>query len=699
MPEGEVWGLHRAKYTDAEAEAAIAAATGLTMPAFTMGGDLNMGSKDITYLKYIYSRVAGAMHLFARYQAADQNFTIWTTGAASGYPDTVRVRFYGGAAEAAVAWENCNHTGLKLGGTLDMNSQSVSNWGGGLKLDDLATPDDNTDLDVSTSVHGLAPKITNTANFLKGDGTWAAPAGGGDVTGPGSSVDNAIVRFNGTGGKTIQDYTSGAPTIGDTGVSAFEAGATFTLPADEQILVDGRTTERTTSLGVIRINLTPASGDIGEDCINLDVDANSVNDIMGIIVNYLATGLAAGNENMALELNVETADATGGVVAGVEVSKSGVGTLEVQGLHCDAGVIPIHQESGTFGNVEKVWEFESGPTWTDITAACNDAGNDVEIFSAENDIIYIGDAAKFEEINITLATVASGPGIKPTFAFSAGGSSWTAFTPNDTTSGCRHTGIIAWEIGDVSGWATDTVNSTTNKYWIRITRTQTSLSTPPIEDRIQIAVTTEYGWDENAAITSKTYESKVASGTAPLVVASTTVVANLNVDKLDGSEAADFLKKDGSVKLTGSWDIGEFGIQLDPTLSADGTWSGITETGTAGTALVFGDLCHFTAASSRWDLALANTATTSKGLLGMCVLAATAGSEATEVLLYGKIRADAKFPNLPIGDPVFISAGTVGVVAGTASSGTSDYVVRIVGHGKTANVLVFQPDNTYIEIA
>lgn len=40
----------------------------------------------------------------------------------------------------------------------------------------------------------------------------------GDVAGPGSSIDNAIVRFDGTTGKIIQSYTSGAPTIGDTGV-------------------------------------------------------------------------------------------------------------------------------------------------------------------------------------------------------------------------------------------------------------------------------------------------------------------------------------------------------------------------------------------------------------------------------------------------------------------------------------------------
>jgi len=50
-----------------------------------------------------------------------------------------------------------------------------------LKLDDLATPDDNTDLNATTTRHGLLPKLPGgTTNFLREDGTWAAPSGGSD---------------------------------------------------------------------------------------------------------------------------------------------------------------------------------------------------------------------------------------------------------------------------------------------------------------------------------------------------------------------------------------------------------------------------------------------------------------------------------------------------------------------------------------
>jgi hypothetical protein len=42
-----------------------------------------------------------------------------------------------------------------------------------IKLDDLAAPDDNTDLNASTSAHGLLRKLSNTATeFLDGQGNW-----------------------------------------------------------------------------------------------------------------------------------------------------------------------------------------------------------------------------------------------------------------------------------------------------------------------------------------------------------------------------------------------------------------------------------------------------------------------------------------------------------------------------------------------
>ena len=53
-----------------------------------------------------------------------------------------------------------------------------------IKLDDLASPDDNTDLDATTSAHGLLPKLGGgSENYLRADGTWDKPPGNAGVFG------------------------------------------------------------------------------------------------------------------------------------------------------------------------------------------------------------------------------------------------------------------------------------------------------------------------------------------------------------------------------------------------------------------------------------------------------------------------------------------------------------------------------------
>ena len=58
-------------------------------------------------------------------------------------------------------------------------TQHQSGGSDSIKLDDLATPDDNTDLNATTGRHGLLPKLGGgTTNFLRADGSWASPGAG-----------------------------------------------------------------------------------------------------------------------------------------------------------------------------------------------------------------------------------------------------------------------------------------------------------------------------------------------------------------------------------------------------------------------------------------------------------------------------------------------------------------------------------------
>ena len=53
----------------------------------------------------------------------------------------------------------------------------------GIALDTLGSPTDNTNLNATTTYHGLLPKLNgSTGQYLRGDGTWGTPAGSGSVT-------------------------------------------------------------------------------------------------------------------------------------------------------------------------------------------------------------------------------------------------------------------------------------------------------------------------------------------------------------------------------------------------------------------------------------------------------------------------------------------------------------------------------------
>lgn len=147
--------------------------------------------------------------------------------------------------------------------------------------------------------------------------------------------------------------------------------------------------------------------------------------------------------------------------------------------------------------------------------------------------------------------------------------------------------------------------------------------------------------------------------------------------------------------LTGNIVLGEnTSIDLDPAGSADGKYSGICITGTAGATLSFGQLIYLAVADSRWELTDADAlATAGNILIGMCVLAAAADGNATKILLMGQIRADAQFPALTVGAAVYVgeTAGAIQVAIPTGA----DNVIRVVGFALTADEIYFNPSQDH----
>lgn len=185
----------------------------------------------------------------------------------------------------------------------------------------------------------------------------------------------------------------------------------------------------------------------------------------------------------------------------------------------------------------------------------------------------------------------------------------------------------------------------------------------------------------------------LTTGSIELGAASDTTISRVSAGVV-AIEGKNILTTDGGT-LTGNITLGEnTSIDLDPAGSADGKYSGICITGTAGAALAFGDLIYLAAADSRWELTDADaSATGGPVLIGMCVLAAAGDGSATKILLQGQIRADAKFPALTIGAPVYLgeTAGAIQIAIPTGA----DNVIRTVGFALTADEIYFNPSQDH----
>jgi hypothetical protein len=244
-----------------------------------------------------------------------------------------------------------------------------------------------------------------------------------------------------------------------------------------------------------QIDLTHTAVAEDDHALELIVDAAGFGDVKALDIDYITGDIAAGEEEAICLINIDETASTGGSVAAFEAVTTAEGSATVYGLLAGAQVAPIEHLSGTFGNADSILNKA-----VDVLTALSGGGaGNISIFVADNDTITIGDAAKFEELEIVIDTAASGSGVAPTFEYSTGVGTWASFTPTDGTNGFLNTGIVLWLDGDIPSWAV----GTGSEYLIRITRTKNSVSTTPIVDLIQIAAIVEYSWDKDANISAK----------------------------------------------------------------------------------------------------------------------------------------------------------------------------------------------------
>ena len=110
-----------------------------------------------------------------------------------------------------------------------------------------------------------------------------------------------------------------------------------------------------------------------------------------------------------------------------------------------------------------------------------------------------------------------------------------------------------------------------------------------------------------------------------------------------------------------------------------------------GAGLTTGSICHYNS-SGNWELADADAASTSDGLLGVTLATAPSGG----ILLRGMVTLDHD-PGA-VGDVLYVST-TAGDATATAPSGNGD-IVRIIGYCLDASngQIWFNPDSTFVEV-
>lgn len=187
-------------------------------------GDLSLVQGDILYYdgSNLAKLGAGSSGQFLKTQGTGAN-PIWDAPTGSG--DVVgpssatdsNVVFFDSTTGKLI-----KDSGLTLSGT-NTGDQTISD--ATISITDITTNN------ATTSAHGFLPKLDGgTTEFLRADGTWVVPSGSGDVVGPSSATDNAIVRYDGTTGKLIQD--SGV-TIDDNGTINIPSGQTYQIDGSD----------------------------------------------------------------------------------------------------------------------------------------------------------------------------------------------------------------------------------------------------------------------------------------------------------------------------------------------------------------------------------------------------------------------------------------------------------------------------------
>jgi hypothetical protein len=250
------------------------------------------------------------------------------------------------------------------------------------------------------------------------------------------------------------------------------------------------------------------TGDMANDWITIagrlgvNESADSINQVETNITAGAGTGTT--HRTVSVTMDVDSLDTTS-VVHGIGFDATGSTSGEVAAVSTTGSVDPIIQRSGTYATpsqTEYAARWPDGGAWTD--------GIDThQVFSFDDDEIFIGSASTFSSIEVILTTPADSE-VDPEFYYYDTSPAWVQFYPSDATNGFINDGVISWGSAVAThllNWKSDYDPGGADGsagYYIKVKRTQDTVVTPPTPTTIKTLDSTLYSWDESGDLAVNT---------------------------------------------------------------------------------------------------------------------------------------------------------------------------------------------------
>jgi hypothetical protein len=637
----------------------------------------------------------------------------WDTPAGSGWDgDIADINLDGGTdIGAALADEDLILVDDGAGGTNRKSAMSrVKTYAQGIKLDDLTAPDDNTDLDASTSKHGLLLKATApAANELNVVGI-----ANGETAYTNKDLFNTTnpaalgVASSGTGVQASRsDHVHAMPSAADVGAATTSTKLDDFGTPDDNTDLDASTSRH----GLLLKATAPAANELNVVGIGNGETAYTNKDLFNTTAPAAFGTAAAGTAVQASRSD----HVHPGTITGLDID----GATDIGADLADADLIIVDDGAGGTNRkaaMSRVKTYAQGIKIDDLTAG--DDNTDLDASTTKHGLLLKATAPAANELNVV--------GIANGETAYTNKDLFNTTTPGQVGTGAAGTAVQASRSDHVHGAPklddnaapddnTD-LNASTSAHGLLLKATAPAaglMNVVGIENGGTVYANKAL-FDASVPGNSTSVQS-AATGSAMVAArrdhthgVSHAITDNAVVTVDDASAADDDFARftangiegipvaTAIAALLASALPENTAIILDAALSADGTYSGIVEAGTAGTALAFGDLVYLAAADSRWEKTDADAeATAGPVKLGICVQAAAGDGSATTILLWGKVRADSKFPAMTISAPLYVST-TLGEIQVSAPSAND--IVRIVGHANTADELYFNPSQDWLEL-